>query len=106
MSKTISTSKSLYVLTIDSTLEHQLHQTILKQDNLVLEPQLTENIISSLAHWVEQMLNDRKRPILLCSTMLRRHLKQLTQRVIPHLTVLAMSEIPVNIPVESFGVVK
>lgn len=52
------------------------------------------------------MLGERKRPILLCSSLLRRHIKQLTQRVIPHLTVLAMSEIPVTIQVESFGIVK
>ena len=52
------------------------------------------------------MLGELKRPILLWSSLLRRHIKQLTQRVIPHLTVLAMSEIPVTIQVESFGIVK
>ncbi|WP_206538894.1 hypothetical protein [Legionella norrlandica] len=52
------------------------------------------------------MLNERKRPVLLCSTLLRRPIRQLTQRVIPHLTVLAMNEIPINVQVESFGVVR
>ena len=67
---------------------------------------MTDNLITSLAQQVEQMLNERKRPILLCSSVLRRHMKQLTQRVMPHLTVLAMTEIPINVQVESFGVVK
>nr|MBA3537479.1 hypothetical protein [Tatlockia sp.] len=52
-----------------------------------------------------KMIGERKKPILLCSSVLRRQIKQLTQRVIPHLTVLAMNEVPVNIQVESFAVV-
>jgi flagellar biosynthesis protein FlhA len=79
---------------------------MINKEYLALEPQTMEQLITALATQVEHMLHERKRPILLCSSILRRHLKQLTQRVIPHLTVLAMNEIPVNIQVESFGVIK
>lgn len=97
---------NLQVLTLESSLEQKLNQVIVNKEFLALEPQATEELITALAVQVEHMLNQRKRPILLCSSLLRRHLKQLTQRVIPHLTVLAMNEIPVNIQVESFGVIK
>lgn len=104
--KLLANQSSLHVLTLESGLEQKLNQNISNKDYFSLEPSVTENLITSLANQVEQMLGERKRPILLCSSLLRRHIKQLTQRVIPHLTVLAMSEIPVNIQVESFGIVQ
>lgn len=104
--KLLANQNNLQVLTLESSLEQTLNQQIINKEYVTLEPQLTERLITSLAHQVEQMLGERKRPILLCSSLLRRHIKQLTQRVIPHLTVLAMSEIPINVPVESFAVVK
>lgn len=104
--KLLINQDNLQVLTLESSLEQKLNQVILNKEFLALEPQATEQLITALAVQVEHMLQERKRPILLCSSLLRRHLKQLTQRVFPHLTVLAMSEIPVNIQVESFGVVK
>ncbi|CAM2804840.1 flagellar biosynthesis protein FlhA [Legionella worsleiensis] len=104
--KLLINQESLHVLTLESGLEQKLNQNIINNDFFSLEPGLTERLITSLAHQVEQMLGERKRPVLLCSSQLRRHLKQLTQRVIPHLTVLAMNEIPVNVQVESFGIVK
>ncbi|WP_133135585.1 flagellar biosynthesis protein FlhA [Legionella rowbothamii] len=104
--KLLGNQNSLYVLTLEPSLEQQLNQSISGKNHLALEPKITENLITALASQVETMLGERKRPILLCSSLLRRHIKQLTQRVIPHLTVLAMSEIPVTIQVESFGIVK
>lgn len=104
--KLLGNQSNLYVLTLEAALEQKLNQSISAKDYLTLEPKVTENLITALANQVEQMLGERKRPILLCSPMLRRHLKQLTQRVIPHLTVLAMSEIPITIQVESFAIVK
>lgn len=104
--KLLINQNNLHVLTLESSLEQKLNQVIVNKEFLALEPQTTEQLINSLAEQVEQMLQERKRPVLLCSSMLRRHLKQLTQRVFPHLTVLAMNEIPVNVQVESFGVIK
>ncbi len=104
--KLLANQNSLHVLTLEASLEQKLNQNIANKEFFALEPSVTERLITSLAQQVEQMLGERKRPILLCSSLLRRHIKQLTQRVIPHLTVLAMNEIPVNIQVESFAVVK
>ncbi len=104
--KLLTPQNSLHVLTIESSLEHKLNQQLGNKEILALDPTLTESLITSLATQVEHMLGERKRPVLLCSSLLRRHIKQLTQRVIPHLTVLAMNEIPISIRVESFGIVK
>ncbi len=95
---------NLPVLTLAPTLEQTLSARVTNH-HLALEPILTERLITSLALQVESMLSERKKPVLLCSTLLRRHMKQLTQRVIPQLTVLGMNEIPLTIQIESFGVV-
>jgi flagellar biosynthesis protein FlhA len=103
--KLIANQSSLYVLTLAPNLEQKLCQN-LNKEQWTLEPSLTENLMTALAKQVENMIGERKRPILLCSSALRRQIKHLTQRVIPHLTVLAMNEVPVNIQVESFAVVQ
>ncbi len=94
----------LPVMTLAPALEQKLSSSI-TNNHFALAPSLTESFITSLAQQVERMLTERKRPVLLCSSLLRRHIKQLTQRVIPHLTVLGMNEIPVNIQIESFSIV-
>ncbi len=95
---------SLPVLTLAPTLEQTLCSRV-TNNHLALEPSLTERLLTSLSLQVESMLSERKKPVLLCSTLLRRHIRQLTQRIMPQLTVLSMHEIPLNIQVESFGVV-
>lgn len=102
--KLLINQHSLPVLTLAPALEQQLNQHI-HNNQFALEPSLTESLIISLATQVEKMLADRKKPVLLCSSLLRRQIKQLTQRVIPHLTVLGMNEIPINIQVESYSIV-
>lgn len=102
--KLTSNQNCLPVLTLAGPLEQKLNQG-LSNHQFALEPGLTESFILSLANQVERMMNDRKKPVLLCSTSLRQQIKQLTQRVIPQLTVLGMNEVPVTIQVESFGVV-
>lgn len=102
--KLTSSNNHLPVLTLSPNLEQKLSGSIVNQQ-FALEPGLTENFITSLATQVERMIAERKRPVLLCSALLRRQIKQLTHRVMPHLTVLGMNEIPINIQVESFSVV-
>jgi flagellar biosynthesis protein FlhA len=101
----VSNHGNLEVLTLAPPLEQKLNQS-LNNRQLALEPELTERFITALAQQVEKMHIERKKPILLCAPSLRRQIKQLTQRIIPNLTVLAMNEIPIHIPVESFNVVK
>lgn len=102
--KLMVTPNHLPVLTLSPHLEQKLSGSMINHQ-LALEPSLTESFITSLATQVERMMTDRKRPVLLCSSLLRRQIKQLTHRVMPHLTVLGMNEIPINIQVESFSVV-
>ncbi|MCC5792170.1 MAG: FHIPEP family type III secretion protein [Legionellaceae bacterium] len=96
---------SLTVLTIAPSMEQIIHQSI-ANEQIIMEPAVTEQFIHSLIRQVEIMLKDNKRPVLLCSPRIRRYLRQLTVRVIPHLSVLSMNEIPLNINVEAYGVIE
>ena len=62
--KLLVNQSSLHVLTLESSLEQKLNQNISNKDYFALEPSVTESLITSLAKQVEQMLGERKRPIL------------------------------------------
>lgn len=96
---------NLSVLTLGSQLEQQINQAK-SEDQLFLEPHITEQMLKSLIQQVEHMLKENKRPVLLTSPAIRRNIRQITQRVIPHLSVLSMNEIPMNVNVRAFGVVE
>jgi flagellar biosynthesis protein FlhA len=46
-----------------------------------------------------------RRPVLLCSSRVRRHLRRLCEQSLPHLTVCAYNEIAPGVSVETIGVV-
>ena len=53
----------------------------------------------------EQMMKSNLLPVLLCTPDLRRHIRSLCERAVPHLRVLSLTEIPQNIELKSYGVV-
>lgn len=51
-------------------------------------------------------MRDGREAVLLCGPDIRRPLRALTRRSIPKLSVLSISEIPLNIELRSHGIVK
>jgi flagellar biosynthesis protein FlhA len=51
------------------------------------------------------MMKNNLLPVLLCAPELRRHLRTLSERALPHLRVLSLAEIPRAIELKSHGVV-
>lgn len=99
----------LSVLTLDPLIEQRIADSIHNADEvtrLVLDPRFTEQVMGKLAGQVEEMMKSNFSPVLLCAPELRRHLRSITERVLPHLAVLSMGEIPTTIRLHSFGVVK
>jgi len=45
-------------------------------------------------------------PVLLCTPTLRRHVRKLTERALPHLTVLSLNEVPQSRTIRAFGMVE
>lgn len=92
------------VLTLDPSLENKLWQGLDNQQ-IALDPSLAERLINSLGIQVEKMLQERHRPILLCSTQIRMAMRLFTQRILPHLTVIALNEIPLDLEIVTFATI-
>ena len=71
-----------------------------------MEPKLTEQLLRRLAALSNDMLSQGRTPVLLCGAEIRRQMRNLTERSIPKLSILSISEIPRNIELQSFEVVK
>ena len=98
----------LFVLVLDPSVEQALWTGLrgeADKGRLVVEPKLAEQVLTRMSSQVEKMMNANMMPVLLCAPELRRHLRGFTARVMPHLSVLSMAEVPTSINVKSFGLV-
>jgi flagellar biosynthesis protein FlhA len=103
-----STSGELHVLTLDPAIEQSIVssiRTVETKSQLALEPRFAEQVLTRLAGQVERMMKSNMLPVLLCAPELRRHLRRVTERVLPHLAVVSMAEVPNNTSLKSFAVV-
>jgi flagellar biosynthesis protein FlhA len=99
---------SLQVLTIDPALESRLLQSVTATEPAAspgLEPRVIETFLLQLAQHANRMMQSNLLPVLLCAPELRRHLRSLSERSVPHLRVLSMSEVPQAIELKAFGMV-
>jgi len=99
---------ALNVLTLDPGIEQTLMQGLRGAEaggNLVVEPKYAEQLLSRLSAQSERMMKGNMLPVLLCSPDLRRHLRSLSERVVPHMRILSMAEIPNSVSLKAFGTV-
>ena len=92
----------LQVLTLDPALEQRLRECSVDA-SLVIEPKLMEQIVTRMAGQAEQMMRGNLLPVLLCAPDLRRHIRSLTERTIPHMRVIGMTEVPNTVALKAFG---
>lgn len=98
---------ALQVMTLDPAVESQFMHSVRSADGqggFVLEPKLAEQFIARLVQLAERMMKSDLLPVLLCSPELRRHVRALSERVMPHLRVLSMADIPQSIELKSYAV--
>jgi flagellar biosynthesis protein FlhA len=99
---------ALQVLTLDPSIEQTLLQSIRNADSassMVVEPKFAEHLVTRIAAQADRMMKANMLPVLLCSPELRRHLRTLSERSLPHLRVLSMAEIPNSVNLKAFGAV-
>lgn len=98
----------LQILTLEGGLEQSLVQG-LQQDGarqfFAVAPQLAEQLIQQLTTHSERLIAARLPVVLLCYPQLRQPLKQLLDRVLPHMHVLALNEIPTTVSVKNAGLI-
>lgn len=104
--------KPLNVLTLDLAVEQKLLQGLRPQADgapgatFALEPKLAEQVIARLGSHCERMVKDNHPPVLLCAPELRRHLRVLCERLLPHLRILSLSEVATSVELRSFATVR
>jgi flagellar biosynthesis protein FlhA len=98
-------AQALQVLTVDPALEAQLRAALVAGgvNGQALSPRVIEQLLARVAGQAEQMMRKNLLPVLLCAQDLRRHVRQLCERAVPHLRVLAVTEVPNHIPLKAFG---
>lgn len=104
----VNTEGELHVITLDPTVEQKISSGIRTIDNkssIVLEPNFAQLLIQRLSAEVENMLGQNHTPVLLCPPTLRSHIRNFTERMIPQLSVLSLSEVPSTVDLKSFGMV-
>lgn len=104
----LAKGNNLKVLVFDPKVEQKLSMSLRKDADksmLVVEPSFAEQVLTRLAAQSEKMMGASLSPVLLCSPELRRHIRRITERTIPHLSVVAMSEVPTSVNVQSQGMI-
>jgi flagellar biosynthesis protein FlhA len=104
----LARGSSLKVLVFDPQVEQKLSSSLRKDSGksiLVVDPSFAEQVMTRLAALTEKMMRANLSPVLLCSPELRRHIRRVTERTIPHLAVLSMAEVPATVNVSSHGMV-
>ncbi len=97
---------ALQVLTLDPSIEQTFLQTIRAAEQggpLAVEPKFAEQVVSHLAQHAERMVKANHVPVLLCAPELRRHIKSLSERMVPQLRVLSMAEVPNSVDLRAFA---
>src|SRR5215218_2251094 len=98
----------LRVIVLDPTLEQEVSDSIAATadgEYLAMDPQRAQSLVTGLSEQSEQVLARGRRPVLLCSSRVRRHLRRLCEQALPQVAVCAYNEIPPGVGVETMGVV-
>jgi flagellar biosynthesis protein FlhA len=96
----------LPVLLIDPQVEERLGKAIQHTEHgayLAAEPALTEAVMASVKKETEKMAANNMQPIILCSPVLRRHLRRLVESSAPAIMVISHAEVVPTIRLQSVG---
>ena len=99
---------TLYLVTIDREVEDTIAEAIQPSDQgsyLAIEPGSAQQVIASVRGMVDRFGMYGAQPVVLASPSIRRHVKKLIERFVPHVAVLSHNEIPQNVKIQSLGVV-
>ncbi len=98
----------LRAIALDPQIEQEVSEAIAQTadgEYLAMDPNRAADLVASLGEQVESAVARGRRPVLLCSSRVRRHLRRLCEQALPQLSVCAYNEIAPGISVETIGVV-
>lgn len=97
------------LFTLDRALEEAVARSIISTDHgsqLNLDPKVTQTILASLNEKIEEATSQGEKMVVLCSPVIRRHFKRLTEKFIPNMVVVSHNELSPDINIRSLGTVR
>jgi flagellar biosynthesis protein FlhA len=107
--KLVGFDGNLTLLTLDKNVEESIAAGIIQTDQgpqLSLDPEFVRNFVQELNEQAVQLIQETNQAVVLCSPIIRYHVKQLVDRFIPNITVLSHNELSPNVNIRSFGTVR
>jgi flagellar biosynthesis protein FlhA len=107
--KVKSDSGDIPLFTLDRGIEESLAQNLIQTEHgqqLSLDPRLTQTILASLNERIEEATEMGEKMVVLCSPVIRRHFKKLTEKFIPNLIVVSHNELSPEVNIRSLGTVR
>ncbi|MBW1708859.1 MAG: flagellar biosynthesis protein FlhA [Deltaproteobacteria bacterium] len=96
----------LPLVTLSQDIEDHLANSISETEQgsfLSIDPELGQRILSALNKSMEKLVQMNYQPVILCSPVVRRHLRKLTEQFIPNLVILSHSEITPTTRIKVLG---
>jgi flagellar biosynthesis protein FlhA len=108
--KYMTPDDKLVVITLDRAIEDLIVAGLQHRDDgstsLQLEPEMAQRILNGIAETLEAFQTTGTQPIILCGSLIRWDIRQLVNRFIPGVVVLAFDEIPAGTQTKSIGIVR
>ena len=104
----IDMDQTLKAIALDPAVEQEVSEAITttaEGEYLAMAPPRAQALLQALHAQSEEAVSRGRRPVLLCSSRVRRHLRRLCSQAMPQLSVCAYNEITPGINVETIGVV-
>ena len=100
---------NISVLTLSTQIEDFVRESVQQSEQggfLSLEPNFAQRLLDSVKESVERVSNEGYQPIIICASVVRRHLRQFLARFLPQVVVLSHNELTSHIKIESLGTIE
>lgn len=97
------------LITLDKEIEETIAGGIIQTDQgqqLSVDPDFVRRFISELNQKAMDLANETNQAVVLCSPLIRMHLKNLVDRFIPNVVVLSHNELTPSVSIKSYGTVR
>ncbi|MEA2222466.1 MAG: flagellar biosynthesis protein FlhA [Solirubrobacteraceae bacterium] len=104
----VDAESTLRAISLDPQVEQEIADSITVTTDgeyLAMEPARAQALVRALSGQQDSAIARGRRPVLLCSARVRRHLRRLCEQTLPQLAVCSYNEIVPGIRVETIGVV-
>ncbi len=98
----------LPAITFEPGIEQEVLESLAQTsdgERLAMEPARAEAVLMALGREVEKVTHSGRRPVMICSSRIRRHVRSLVEQAFPQLPVIAYNEVSPGVAVKSYGTV-